>query len=319
MIPDYVIELRPAFAPRPWGGRDLERWYPHLPPGIIGEAWALSARPEAPSVVANGPLAGNGLDLLFGAGERFPALIKLLHAAADLSVQVHPPDGFAGLAPGDSGKTELWLVLHALPGASIIHGLATGATVTDLARAVAATRGVSAGAGDRSRAILDCLRRVEVKAGDVVPIPPGTVHALGAGIIVAEVQQNSDTTYRLYDYDRPGLDGRPRALHLEQGLRAVTPVAPPEVFSCPAPGSLDRPAPLGCLPGGISVGYATLPAGDIQTPPALLALLVLEGRINDARPGHCLLMQPPGSADPGGSTLSSLTGATTITLHQDPA
>lgn len=312
MTHDYVIELLPAFAPRPWGGRELGRWYPLLPPGAIGEAWALSARPEAPSVVANGPLAGTGLNRALPAAERFPVLVKLLHAAADLSIQVHPHDGYDRLAPGDSGKTELWLVLHAEPGAGIIHGLAAGSSAADLARATAQS------SHTRGRAVLECLRRVEVTAGDVVLIPPGTVHALGAGIIVAEVQQNSDTTYRLYDYDRPGFDGRPRPLHLEQGLGAIAPAAPPDMFRCPPAGSLAEPALLGRLPGGIAVGYAALPAATagVQPPPGFLALLVLNGQVNGAAPGHCLLM-PPGASRGANAALSSPAGATAITLSQD--
>lgn len=325
---DYVLELMPAFVARPWGGRALSRWYPGLPAGAIGEAWALSARPEAPSVATNGALAGIGLDCAAPAGEHkhFPMLVKLLHAADDLSIQVHPGDNYAGLGVGESGKTELWFVLHACPGASIIHGLAPGATAADLARAAAAAAIASSTSSTANDALLRCLRRVSVAAGDVVPIPAGTVHALGAGIVVAEVQQNSDTTYRLYDYGRLGLDGRPRQLHIDQALAAMaaaacatSAAAPPEIFRCPPPGSLGRPAALGSLPGGITVGYASIPAA-IAAPaaiaPGLLGVLVLEGQVNGARAGHCLLMPNASRPDAGPDALSSPAGATVITLSQ---
>ena len=114
----------------------------------------------------------------------------------DLSVQVHPNDHYKNLAAGELGKTEMWYILDAKPGAKIIYGMQEGVTRESLAQAIAENR------------IMDCLQEVPVEAGDSFYIPAGTVHALGAGVLVAEIQQNSDTTYRLYDYNRPGLDGK---------------------------------------------------------------------------------------------------------------
>jgi mannose-6-phosphate isomerase len=182
--------------------------------------------------VANGRLSGQTLAELC---PDFPLLIKVLSCEADLSVQVHPPDHYPRLRAGESGKSEVWLVLEAAPGSSIIHGLAEGVTPEALTRALAdASTTVSttlkaetakSGAAD----IMDCFRRVSVAAGDLIPVPPGTVHALGAGLVVAEVQQSSDTTYRLWDYGRLGIDGKLRGLHVEQALKVASYSRPPAI------------------------------------------------------------------------------------------
>ncbi len=140
---------------------------------------------------------------------RFPLLLKLLDCQDDLSVQVHPDDDYKHLAEGEPGKTEMWYVLDAKPGAQIIYGLNEGVTREALAEAI------------REDRIMACLRTVPVTAGDAFYIPAGTVHALMSGVLVAEIQQNSDTTYRLYDYNRPGLDGKPRELHIEDALNVI--------------------------------------------------------------------------------------------------
>jgi mannose-6-phosphate isomerase len=140
---------------------------------------------------------------------RFPLLIKLLDCADDLSVQVHPDDHYSNLAPGELGKTEMWYVLDAKPGAKIVYGMKEGTTREGLAQAIEENR------------IMDCLQEIPVQAGDSFYIPAGTVHALGAGVLVAEIQQNSDATYRLYDYNRPGLDGKLRELHIEDSLNVI--------------------------------------------------------------------------------------------------
>jgi mannose-6-phosphate isomerase len=294
MSRSHLLKLKPFFVQRPWGGRELSRWYPDLPPGLIGEAWVLSTRKEAPSTVMNGPLAGTSM-----AAYELPVLVKLIHAAQNLSIQVHPPDTYAGLPQGESGKSELWMVLAARPDAAIFHGLLPGVSDVDLARAAA------------SGALVECLRRVPVTVGDVVSIPPGTIHALGAGTIVAEVQQNSDTTYRLWDYNRPGLDGKLRSLHIADGLAVSSTGQPPDVIR-PVAGTLDCPTPLGELPKSIRVGYACIGDGDYVCSPDLTALLVLEGQVEGVLPGHCLIVQAQGTDCSG---LRSSGGATAITLH----
>ena len=219
----YPLKFVPEFKERVWGARELERFGFDLPPGNIGEGWMIGEHPNGTTTIADGPLAGVRLDELrerFGAEwlgargvspktGRFPLLIKLLDCSDDLSVQVHPNDDYERLGAGELGKTEMWYVLDAKPGAKIIYGLREGVTRASLTAAIGEGR------------ILDCLHEVEAKPGDTFYIPAGTVHALGAGVLVAEIQQNSDTTYRLYDYDRLGLDGKPRELHIEDSLNVI--------------------------------------------------------------------------------------------------
>jgi mannose-6-phosphate isomerase len=141
--------------------------------------------------------------------ERFPLLVKLLDARADLSVQVHPGHGDLHHFDGAQSKDESWVIVDADPGASILHGLRPGVEPEMLREGIA----------DGTAA--DCLQRVEVKAGDVFRVAPGTVHAICAGVCLLEIQEPSDTTFRVYDYDRPGLDGEVRELHVDQAMRVI--------------------------------------------------------------------------------------------------
>jgi len=222
-VKPYPLKFAPVFKERVWGGRALARFGYELPDGPIGEGWMIADHPHGVSRVANGAFAGKGLDEVreacgaswFGAkgaasrNGRFPLLVKLLDCNDDLSVQVHPGDDYERLPPGEQGKTEMWYVLEAKPGAKIIYGLKPGVDREALAEAIRAGR------------IMEMLQEVPVRAGDTFYIPSGTVHALCAGVLVAEIQQNSDTTYRLYDYDRLGLDGKPRELHIEDSLNVI--------------------------------------------------------------------------------------------------
>lgn len=223
MTNPYPLRFQPEFKERVWGGRALEQFGLELPEGHIGEGWMIADHPNGISIVNNGKLAGQGLDQIreqygkewFGTkgfsevNGRFPLLIKLLDCNDDLSVQVHPTDDYEGLPKGELGKTEMWYVLDAKPGATIIYGLNDGVTRESLKEALL------------HGTVLDCLREVPVATGDTFYIPAGTVHALCAGVVVAEIQQNSDTTYRLYDYNRPGLDGKPRDIHIEDSLNVT--------------------------------------------------------------------------------------------------
>ncbi|NOU79808.1 class I mannose-6-phosphate isomerase [Paenibacillus sp. LMG 31459] len=223
MTKPYPLKFQPEFKERVWGGRALEKFGLALPEGHIGEGWMIADHPNGTSSVVNGELAGLGLDAIraqfghewFGSkgitedGGRFPLLIKLLDCNDNLSVQVHPTDDYAGLPKGELGKTEMWYVLDAKPGAKIIYGLKEGVTREVLQDAL------------ENGTVMDSLQEVTVAAGDSFYIPAGTVHALCAGVVVAEIQQNSDTTYRIYDYDRPGLDGKPRELHIEDSLNVT--------------------------------------------------------------------------------------------------
>ncbi len=223
-LPPQPVVLRPLFKPKPWGGRRLAELFGKPLPGSdpIGESWEAVSLPGHESVVAAGPLEGVtladlvsqwGPDLLGTAAladGRFPLLIKFLDARENLSLQVHPKpagDDSAAWAPGI--KHEAWYVLHADPGAEMYIGLNEGVGPDDLAAAA------------NTPAMAGLLRARAVTAGDCFYLPSGTPHALGGGIVVAEVQTPSDVTYRLYDWDRVGLDGRPRELHIEQGLANI--------------------------------------------------------------------------------------------------
>ena len=197
----------------------MQRWRSDLPPGPIGESWDLSDHTRGMSVVAQGPLAGRTLrelvaeagPALVGANFRggvFPLMIKTIDAADNLSVQVHPDDATASiLGAGDRGKTECWVILA--DGGALFQGTRPGVTRDAFERAL----------GDHTLAAT--LNRFEGKAGDVFFIEARTVHALGGGCLLYEIQQTSDITFRVYDWDRMGLDGKPRPLHIAQSLATI--------------------------------------------------------------------------------------------------
>jgi mannose-6-phosphate isomerase len=219
----YPLTFHPIFKERVWGGREMERLYGKpLPPGTpIGESWEISDRPGNASVIANGPLAGKNLrwlmehhsaELLGGAKPaaegRFPLLCKILDAREKLSLQVHPPASkAAGL--GGEPKTEMWFVAAAAPDAELFVGLKRGVTRAEFEKKV------------RTGEVAECFHRVPVRAGDAMFLPSGRVHAIGAGLVIFEIQQNSDTTYRVFDWKRVGLDGKPRELHIAQSLASI--------------------------------------------------------------------------------------------------
>lgn len=227
----HPLLLEPIYRRYLWGGRRFATALGRdLPPGDdFAESWEVVDRAADQSLVAAGPLAGSPLGLLVRDHGRdllgrhaplpaFPLLFKFLDAARDLSVQVHPDDERASrLVPPDRGKTEAWYVVDAAPGARIYAGLAPGVDRDALAAAI------------REGSCAEVLHSFTVTAGDCVFIPAGTVHAIGAGLLVAEIQQSSDVTYRLFDWNRVGADGKARPLHIEAGVEAVTrfgPVAP---------------------------------------------------------------------------------------------
>ena len=198
------FRLKPWFSPRPWGRKSLKPWYDDTgTTELVGEAWLTGPQ----CVVEEGDeLEGKTLESLSGdLGGEFPLLVKLLFPEEKLSVQVHPDDAQAQAAGEARGKTECWYVLEAEPGASIALGLKNG---TDVAKVKAAIE---------DGTMEDLMEWVPVSVGDMLFVDAGTVHAIGPGVVLLETQQTSDVTYRLYDY------GRPRELHLEQGLKVIKP------------------------------------------------------------------------------------------------
>ncbi|MNW36986.1 mannose-6-phosphate isomerase, type 1 [Fontibacillus panacisegetis] len=211
--------LTPVFQERIWGGQKLKDLFGYsIPYERTGECWAVSAHPNGQSVIKSGPYEGKTLgelwtsrpELFRSQSAVFPLLTKILDASDDLSVQVHPDDEYAGIHEnGELGKTECWYIVAADPGAEIIYGH----EATSKEQLV---QMVENGHWD------EFLTKVPVKAGDFFYVPSGTIHAIGKGIVILETQQSSDTTYRVYDYDRKDKDGNSRELHLNKAIDVTT-------------------------------------------------------------------------------------------------
>ncbi len=215
----YPFKLKPAVKSYLWGGNRLSSEF-----GIgtgdtpVAEAWMLSCHPAGTSVILNGSLAGKALsDILPGNFEKilgtsspadagFPILIKFIDANKDLSIQVHPGNEYHGVDSGESGKTEMWYILDALEGAYIYYGFSREVTKEEMLKHI------------EEKTITSILNRVYVKKGDSFYIKSGTVHSMGPGVFVAEIQQSSDLTYRIYDYDRTDAAGNTRELHIDKAL-----------------------------------------------------------------------------------------------------
>jgi mannose-6-phosphate isomerase len=218
----YPLLFKPVFQERIWGGRNIERLYrKHLPAEVpIGESWEICDRSDVQSEVANGPFAGKTLHWLMQhhrsalMGEasplngRFPLLIKILDAEEKLSLQVHPPANKAH-ALGGEPKTEMWYIAQAKPGAELYVGLRDGVTRDEFETKIAAGT------------VEKCFHRVPVKSGDAMFLPSGRVHAIGAGLVIFEIQQNSDTTYRVFDWNRVDAQGKARQLHVKESLECI--------------------------------------------------------------------------------------------------
>jgi mannose-6-phosphate isomerase len=216
------LVFEPIFMDRVWGGRRLETHFGKRLPahGRIGESWEIVDRPEAQSVVHNDPLRGKTLHELwteyhpdiFGRplsqSPRFPLLFKLLDARERLSLQVHPPADVAPTLHGEP-KTEMWYILENYGDGDIFAGLRPGVTRDSFERSL------------RAGSVQHAVHRLPVRAGDSIFIPSGRIHAIGAGNVIVEVQQNSDTTYRVFDWNRVGLDGKMRDLHIDDSLNSI--------------------------------------------------------------------------------------------------
>jgi mannose-6-phosphate isomerase len=299
------ISFEPLAMERVWGGRRFETLLgKNLPPGVtVGELWEMVDRPEAQSVVRQGPFQGKTLHELwsshreevFGAAHRknhssrFPLLIKLLDACDRLSVQVHPPTPKSGNIGAEAlegePKTECWYFLHAAEGSCVYAGLKKGVTRQSFEQAL------------QNGTIEQTLHVAAAKTGESIFIPSGRCHAIGKGLVIVEVQQNSDTTYRVFDWNRKGLDGKPRDLHIPESLASIdfgdfeptlTPAGNPVIADCPyfLVQKKDLPSPLDvamegdfsiitCITGEVTCGESILKPGGFLLIPACMREAIL--------------------------------------------
>ncbi len=295
--PLYPLILRPAYQHYVWGGGRIPKiFHRPLPPGIYAESWEVSDRPEGPSVVADGALEGWTLNRVIanygsealGAAMSSgicPWLIKLIDARERLSVQVHP-DRRAAAANGGEPKTEAWYVLDAAPGAVVYAGFKPGVNEPDLRQALA------------DAGVEKLLEKVPVSPGDLIYVPGGLAHAIGAGCLLLEVQQNSNTTYRVYDWGRRGADGQPRELHIEQALRAMHWDARPEIARAAAapPGRWQTLLHTPFFDLGRLVLTAADPPAALPRPARCQALFVVSGAARLEAPGGWAGELPAGSS-----------------------
>lgn len=264
-----TIKLTPACKDYLWGGEKLRQDYgiqSQLHP--LAEAWVLSCHPDGPSVVATGPLAGKTLPEYIqekGPGclgadcekfTDFPILAKFIDAKGDLSIQVHPSNEYALAHEHQFGKTEMWYVLDCEPGATLYYGFQHQISREEFQQRI------------QNNTLTEVLNAVPVEKGDLFFIPAGTLHAIRKGIVVAEIQQNSNVTYRIYDYGRVGADGKPRQLHIQQALE-VTQRTPPQ----PDPDFHGHLAQCPYFTVDVMEGRFTLDCG----PESFVSVLVLEG------------------------------------------
>lgn len=296
-----ILFLEPVFKQMIWGGRQLADQFGYEIPGDrTGECWAVSAHPNGDCVVREGAYQGKTLSQLwreepglFGNSDldRFPLLVKIIDAKDDLSIQVHPDDAYAGENEnGSLGKTECWYILDCPEGASLVVGHNAGSR-QELREMIEQERWG------------ELIREIPVKKGDFIQINPGTVHAIKGGLMILETQQNSDITYRVYDYGRL-TDGKPRQLHVKQSI---------DVITVPAPSAADSVKSALALPENtmnelISCDYYTVWKLDVagvmsfeQTHPFLIMSVIEgEGSVDGRRickGDHFILPQGYGTAE----------------------
>lgn len=225
----YPLKLNPFFTDYIWGGRKLiEDFGKKSDLDIVAESWELSCHKDGHSTIANGDYKGRTLleyieekgKSILGTNcnkfDDFPILIKLIDAKQNLSVQVHPDDEYGRRVEGDNGKTEMWYVVDCEEGASLLYGFKSEISKDEFEERI------------KDNSLLEVVNSVKVKKGDVFFIEAGMLHAIGEGIVIAEIQQNSNTTYRIYDYGRIGVDGKPRELHVDKALDVTDLVPAPD-------------------------------------------------------------------------------------------
>ena len=303
-----MLKLRPACKDYLWGGQRLRTQY-HIDSALtpLAEAWVLSCHPDGESVITaitgdtGGAFEGQPLSAFLAAnpgaagtncpaGAPLPLLIKLIDAHAPLSIQVHPSDAYARAhGAGQNGKTELWYILDAEPGAYLYYGFERSVTKAEFVRRIA------------DGTLTEVLHKAPVQPGDVFYIPAGTLHSIGGGILLAEVQQNSNITYRVYDYGRLGADGKPRALHIDDAL-AVTDLGPVAAV-------FDHGGHLARCPY-FTVDLLTAPAQGIAGPARFVALLAVAGSGSVSCGGQTLPLEKGECIFvPAGSGVFSLDGS----------
>ena len=234
-----LLKLRPSFKDYLWGGHKLvDEFNKDYDGDILAESWEMSCHKDGPSYIVGGAFDGmtlseyiekNGKEVL-GSNcdkfEDFPILIKLIDAKKDLSVQVHPDNEYALKNEGQYGKTEMWYIVDCEPGAQLFYGFKNEISKEEFERRI------------KENTLTDILNAVKVKKGDVFFIDAGTIHAIGKDILIAEIQQNSNVTYRVYDYGRKGADGKERELHVDKAVEVTKRIPPaeksfsPDIASC---------------------------------------------------------------------------------------
>lgn len=278
----YPLKMTAPCKDYIWGGTKLKtQWGKVCDLDKVAESWELSSYPGSESVVSEGELKGltltqaiealGGKKVLGGhcAGlDRFPVLIKLIDAKNDLSIQVHPDDEYALKNENELGKTEMWYIVDADEGASLVYGFAKDVTRQEYKAAI------------ENNTLMDILNKVPVHKGDVFFIPAGMVHAIGGGILIAEIQQNSNITYRVYDYGRLGADGKPRQLHVEKAVEVSNLNRAPEITAKGTPEKRDgwtETFLASCRYFNVSKGECDSRAKLCAGPESFVSLLFLEG------------------------------------------
>ncbi|MSU65903.1 MAG: mannose-6-phosphate isomerase [Opitutus sp.] len=309
-----LLRFQPLYQERVWGGRALETVLGRtLPAGeAIGESWDVVDRTEAQSIVEGGSLTGqslrtvlsrHGADVMgpkWQAGKPFPVLVKWLDCRERLSLQVHPP---ASVAPelGGEPKTENWYIAQSTPGAELIVGLKRGVTRKQFERAIA------------ENTVEQCVHHFRVAAGDSILVHSGQVHAIDAGSLILEIQQNSDTTYRVYDWGRVGLDGLPRQLHVQQSLRSIdwTDFEPVPLRAAPTSGMIADCAEFSIRRVVLGAGERThIRAGE---QPRLIS--VLSGAVRVTPDGNGTRSPFGQKLSPGDTVLAPYAGAFTFSAE----
>lgn len=313
-----IEKLTPAFKDYLWGGTKLRDVY-HKPCDFdkVAESWELSTHPAGESRISGGEFDGMALSAYFAAHpevlgehcsafESFPVLIKFIDAKDPLSIQVHPSDEYALKTEGEYGKTEMWYVMDCEPGASLYFGVNQTVSQEEFRRRI------------EENTVEEVLNRVDVHPGDVFFIESGTIHAIGAGTLICEIQQNSNCTYRVYDYGRVGADGKPRELHIEKAL-AVSRLTPnPAAAHVPSPEAI----PGGARTPLASCQYFTTHRYTVDTEVKLaadggsfLSLIVMAGSGTVRGPESTLDFQPGDSLFvPAGTGEFTVSGPCTLAV-----